>query len=85
MIIIHRSVFVEMEAVSVFKQIVDMAGYSVFSFLHNRQLTYIRLQQLRELCIGRLTAFEVETLLSVSQFADKPMMMREVFVVAPYE
>lgn len=58
--------FVEMKAVSLLKQVVNVVGHSVLSLLHEFELTDIRLEQSGEVSVGRFRAFYPEPLLSVS-------------------
>jgi len=74
-----------MKPISFLEHLVDMVRHSVLTLLHEFQLTDIRLKQTGKVVIGTLRALDVEPLLSISQFAHKPVVMREAFIVAPHK
>ena len=74
-----------MKSVSFLKHCVDVVGHSVLSLLHEFQLTDIRLEQSGKFGVGTFRAFDVEPLLCVLQFADKSVIVGELFAVAPHK
>jgi len=60
-----------------------VVGDTVLAVLHELELRDVALQDGCKIRVGTLSALHVETLLSVAQFADEPMMMREHLVIAP--
>lgn len=61
-----------------------MVGHAVLTLLHDFQLTNIRPKQSGKIGIGAFAALDVEPLLSILQFTNKPMMMRKAFIIAPH-
>ena len=62
-----------------------MVGHSVFTLLHEFQLTDIRPKQSCKVSIGTFRAFYLEPLLSVLQFTDKSVVVGELLAVAPHK
>ena len=75
---------VEVKSVSFLKHLVDVVGHSVFTLLHEFKLTDIRLEKTGKVGIGTFRAFDVEPPLCVLQFADKAVVVGELFAVAPH-
>jgi hypothetical protein len=62
-----------------------MVWHSVFTLLHEFQLTDIRLEQTGKVGIGTFRAFDVKPPLCVLQFADKSVVVGELLAVAPHK
>ena len=75
-----------MIAISFTKHIVDEIRNTTFSLLIQFEQSNVVVQSREELLIiGSLASFDIETLLSVLQFANEPMIMRELCGIAPNE
>ena len=73
-----------MKTVSLLKHCVDVVRHSVLSLLIERQQVGVVIQCRQEVAVFRcLAAFDVETLLSVLQLADEPVVVRELRRIAP--
>ena len=75
-----------MIAVSFLKHCVDVVGHSVLSLLIQRQQVGVVVQCRKKFTVvWYAAALDAETLLSVLQFADEPMIVRELCRIAPNE
>ena len=75
-----------MKTVSLLKHCVDVVRHSVLSLLIERQQVGVVIQCRKKITVFRsLAALDVETLLSVLQLADEPVIVRELRRIAPHE
>ena len=72
--------FVEVEAVSLLKHLVDVVGHSVFALLIERQQVGVVIQCRKKFTVVWYAAtLDAEPLLCVLQFADKSVVVGELF------
>ena len=76
---------VEVKSVSFLKHLVDVVGHSVFTLLHEGQQVGVVVEIRQETAVtGHTATLDAEPLLSVLQFADKPMVVRELLRITTY-
>ena len=86
LILIIRLIFVEVESVAFLEHLVDVVGHSVFTLLIERQQVSVVVQCRQEFAVtGNTATLDAEPLLCVLQFADKSVVVRELFRIAPYQ
>lgn len=74
-----------MESVAFLEHLVDVVGHSVFALLHEFKLSDVVIECRQEFAVtGNAATLDAEPLLGVLQFADKPVIVRELFRIAPH-